>query len=289
MGRNGEHGLCELPDGGNQEILNVLRCQHHTGILLPDTLHGIADVLNGSLVGQEQVQLVDSSYAVANAYQPIAHIRQDVEQDSVLQALVGVHKSLYTEAKELVVHNVGVAVEVPTFRADAHGVDTETDLPEHLLGVQVLFGRVVFQILLLAQPIEFRHDRIVNRAEGGKVRAVRNAPLGIQLFQQDLHGVHLSIRKILVAAEKVLKEGNVLAQPGDLPEGFRTLPICVRFFRIHRPYFRLQWVDDVLSGHIVHITAAQIPGQILIFRFLGQNLVDAIHPFLWVAAAASKD
>ena len=59
----------------------------------------------------------------------------------------------------------------------------------------------------------------------------------------------------------------MLAQPGDLPEGFRTLPICVRFFRIHRPYFRLQWVDDVLSGHIVHITAAQIPGQILIFRF----------------------
>ena len=179
MGGNGEHGLCELPDGGNQEILNVLRRQHHTGILFPDTLHGIADILNGSLVGQEQVQLINGGYAVANAYQPIAHIRQDVEQDSVLQALVGVHKPFYAEAQELVVHDVGVAVEVPAFRADAHGVDTETDLPEHLLGVQMLFAGVVFQILLLAQPIEFRHDWVVNRAEGGKVRAVRNPPLGI--------------------------------------------------------------------------------------------------------------
>ena len=57
----------------------------------------------------------------------------------------------------------------------------------------------------------------------------------------------------------------MLAEPGDLSEGFRAF--LVNIIPIGRPGFRLQGVNDVLPGHVIHITAAQILCQILIFRF----------------------
>ena len=74
VGGDGEHGLRHLPDSGNEKILDILGCQNHGRVLLPDPLHAVADVLNGSPVGQEQVQLVNGCHGVADTDQGITHV-----------------------------------------------------------------------------------------------------------------------------------------------------------------------------------------------------------------------
>ena len=59
----------------------------------------------------------------------------------------------------------------------------------------------------------------------------------------------MGIREILVGAEEVLKEGNVLRQQSAFPKGFRRGLIFGVAAVI--PAFRLQHIDDVLTGHKV--------------------------------------
>ena len=147
MSGDGEQRLGKLPDGGNQEVLNVLGCQNHDGIPLTDALHGVADVLNGGQVRQEQVQLVNGCHGVADADEGIAHIGENIEQHGIAELLVGVHETLDTEAQELVIFDVGVAVEILAFGADTHGVQSQADFPEDILGVEVLFVVIVHAAL----------------------------------------------------------------------------------------------------------------------------------------------
>ena len=64
----------------------------------------------------------------------------------------------------------------------------------------------------------------------------------------------MGIREILVGAEEVLEEGNVLCQQGAFSECFR----CCRIVRVAAiiPAFRLQHIDDVLTRHKVGKAAA---------------------------------
>ena len=65
----------------------------------------------------------------------------------------------------------------------------------------------------------------------------------------------MAVREILVGAEKVLQKGDVLAEPGVLPEGGGGLGIVLA---VHVPELGLQGIDAVPAAHEVHETAAQI-------------------------------
>ena len=153
MGRNGEQRFRKFPDRGNQEVLNVLRSQNHNGIPLSDTLHSIADIFNGGQVGQEHIQFVDGGHRVTDADQSIAHVRENIEQHGIAKTLIGIHKATDTEADEHIIHDIGVTIEILTFRANAHGVDTQTHFPEHILCVQVLLPQVILPEFLFTQLI----------------------------------------------------------------------------------------------------------------------------------------
>jgi hypothetical protein len=59
MGGNAEHGLGKLPNAGNEEVIHILRGEDHGRIFLSYTLHGVANVLDGRHVRQEQIQFID--------------------------------------------------------------------------------------------------------------------------------------------------------------------------------------------------------------------------------------
>lgn len=90
MSRNGKQGLCDLLDVGQQEVLDVLRSKNHRAFLFTDTLHGVADILNGCSVTQEEIQFVNGSNRVADAEELVAHIRQNIEKHGVLEPVVRV-------------------------------------------------------------------------------------------------------------------------------------------------------------------------------------------------------
>ena len=96
-----------------------------------------------------------------------------------------------------------MAVEVFAFRADAHTVDSETDLLQRFFGVEVFSLLVVGHKFFLAEIVKILHDGKIRGLLYTVVRAVGDAESGIQFGEQDFDGVDLRIGKILVAAEEV--------------------------------------------------------------------------------------
>ena len=207
---NAEQRLCEFSDARNEEVLNVLRRQHHRGVLLADALHAVADILNSGHVGEEQIQLVHRCHGVALAEELIAHEGQNVEQHRILEAFVAVHESFDSEAEEVAVGDIGVTVEILALRADAHGVDAEAYLLQSFLGIEIFPLLIVGHIFFLAQMIEVLHRGIVGGAELIIVGEVGDAESRIQLCEEDFDGVELTVVEFLIATEKVLEECDVL-------------------------------------------------------------------------------
>lgn len=262
--RDGEQGLGEFTDRRNQKILNVLACHNNSGVLFADPLAGVADVLDGRHIGQEQVQLVDGRGGAALAQQLVGHVGQDVEEHGVLQPLVRVHEALDSEAEELIVRDVGVAVEVFALSSHAHGMDAQADLPELALGVKVFPLPVVGVVLLLAELIEVLHGGEVPGPLLIVVRAVGDPETGVQLHQKDFDCIDLGVIEILVGPEEILEERHMLTQARHPPEGLWGSHIGIRAVA---PGLGLQGVDDVLARHEVDVAAPQGRSQILILRF----------------------
>ena len=72
MGGDGEQGPGELPDAVHVKVLQVLGRQDQRGLLLPHPLQGVADVLDGSDVGQPDIQLVQGGHRIAHSEELIA-------------------------------------------------------------------------------------------------------------------------------------------------------------------------------------------------------------------------
>lgn len=273
MRGDAEQGFCELSDRRNQKILDILRCQNDRGVLLSDALHSVSDIFDCRHVGEEQIQLVDARRRFALSEKLIAHERQDVEQHGVLEPLVGVHQALHAEDEEMAVRNVGVSVEIRGLSADTHGMDSEAHVLQGVLRVEVFPLLVVAVEFFLAQLVEVLHDREVRGLLRAVVGGVGDAEAGVQLREQNLNSVDLRIGEVLVAAEEVLKKGNVLGQPRDLLEGFRRSGVDI--LDAVRPCFRLQGVDRILAAHEVDIASAQGIAEFLIFR-LGVQADDCL-------------
>ena len=171
-------------------------------------------------------------------------------------------KPLHAEDEEVAVRDVGVSVEILGLGTDAHGMDSEAHVLQGVLCIEVLPLLVVAVEFFLAQLVEVLHDREVRGLLRAVVCGVGNAEAGIQLGEQNLNGVDLRIGEILIAAEKVLEESDVLGQPRHLLERFRRGGVDI--FDAVRPRFRLQGVDRVLAAHEVDIAAAQSITEFLI-------------------------
>ena len=124
--------------------------------------------------------------------------------------------------------------------------------------------------------IQFLHDWEVRGLLCAVVGGVGNAKACVQLGEQNLDGVDLRVREILVAAEEVLEEGDVLGQPRDLLERLRRGGVDI--LDAVRPCFRLERVDCVLSAHEVDIAAAQGVAEFLILG-LGVQADDCLAGF----------
>lgn len=262
MRGDAEQGLCELSDRGNQKILDVLACQNDRGVLLADTLHSVSDIFDCRHVGEEQIQFVNACRCLALSEKLIRHEGQDIEQHGILEPLVSVHQALHTEDEEMAVGDVGVSVEILGLRADAHGMDSEAYVLQSVLRVEVFPLLVVAVEFFLAQLIEVLHDWEVRGLLRAVVGGVGDAEAGIQLGEQNLNGVDLRIGEVLVAAEEVLEEGDMLGEPRNLLKRFRRGRVNV--LNAVRPCFRLQGVDRVLAAHEVDIAAAQSITEFLI-------------------------
>ena len=114
-----------------------------------------------------------------------------------------------------------MSIEKLRVRALAHGVQPQQHLTQDLLGVELVSGHVIAFVLRLDQVIEVGEGWIALRPHPAEVGTVCDAPFPIQLGEHDLNGVDMGIREILVGAEEVLEEGNVLRQQGAFSEGFR--------------------------------------------------------------------
>ena len=95
--------LCKLPARRDQEVLYILRGQNQRGIHFTDTLHRIADILNGRRTVQEQIQFVQHRNAVTHTQQLVVHIREDIELNSTPQLFIQIHNPLNTEDQKLIV------------------------------------------------------------------------------------------------------------------------------------------------------------------------------------------
>ena len=98
-------------------------------------------------------------------------------------------------------------------------------------------------VAFLNSVIEVREDWVIGRLHSGKVRAVGDVPLLIELFYHQLQRVDVGRVEALVDAEHIPQEGDVLGEQRP-PESVRR----VRVFRPAAivPAARLQQVDAVL-------------------------------------------
>ena len=136
MGGDGEQGPRQLRDPRLGEVLDILRRQQHRRIFLPHPLHEVSDVLDGGEVGEEQIELVDGGHGAALGEQLVAEKGQDAEQQGIFHAAAGLEQTLHPKHQEAVGGDVGVAVEKPALRADAHGPQTQQNLLEQFFRVQ---------------------------------------------------------------------------------------------------------------------------------------------------------
>ena len=236
------------------KVLQILRSQQHGGFLFANTLEAVSDVLNGCGVGEPDVQLIKCRHRIALSQQLVRQERQNIEQHGVANIFCRAQQSFHTENEETAGCDVGVSIEKLRVRALAHGVQPQQHLAQDLFGVELVGGHVIAFVLRLDQVIEVREDGIVLRPHPAEIGSLCDAPFSIQLREHDLNGVDMGIRKILVSAEEVLEEGNVLRQQGAFSEGFRGGRI-VRVAAVI-PAFRFQHIDDVFTGHKVGKAAA---------------------------------
>ena len=110
--RNTEQRLGELLDLRQQEVLDILTCQNKRGLLFTNTFHAVADIFDRRHICEEQIQLVYCGNCISSAQKLIAHVAENVKQQSILKPFVCVHKTFHSETDKLAVIDVGVTVEI---------------------------------------------------------------------------------------------------------------------------------------------------------------------------------
>ena len=144
----------------------------------------------------------------------------------------------------------------------AYRVQPQQDLLQKFRRVERMPTVIKGLILLLNEFIEVGRNWVIHWGQAVKVGAVTDAPFGVQLTEHDLDGIDVLVGKVLVGAKEVPQEGDVLAQPCGLAEGFRGVLIVAAAPVI--PAFRLQKIDVELAAHHIHEAAAHGFTEILL-------------------------
>ena len=95
----------------------------------------------------------------------MVHIRKYVEEHSILELLIGFHKSFYAEYEEAVIGDIGVSVEEFAFSSYAHGVKSEAQLAQKLLGKERVRAFLILLVFALNDLIKVFHGGIVRRLQ----------------------------------------------------------------------------------------------------------------------------
>ena len=192
----------------------------------------------------------------------MGHVGQDVELNGTPELLVQIHDALDAEDQEAAVLDIGVAVEEAALGAHAHRVQPQADPLEDLLSVQGLSRGIVIAVFLHAKLEQILHNGVIRGLQPGEIRCFRQAEFLVQPGHHDLDGIHFHIGKVLIAAEPVLEECQMLADAAASAEGFRRIRILHRFAG---PGFGFQEIDHVPAIQKIQITAAVALGQGLHF------------------------
>ena len=193
----------------------------------------------------------------------MVHIRENVEQHRILELHIGFHESFDPEHDEAVVIYVGMPVEKFAFRADTHGVQPETKLAEQVFREQRFRSFLIPLVLALHHGVQIRHYGIVIGFQLVVVGIVCDAEFGIEAGEQNFKRVNLRIVKIFIASEKVLEIGDVLRESGGFAECLGR--VRIGFAPVVRPFFWLEWVYDIFTGHKIYIATAEVVAEILVF------------------------
>ena len=159
-----------------------------------------------------------------------------------------------------------MSVEEASVRTLAHGVEPQKQIPEHLCReeLQTLFMAIA-AVGILNNIVEVRQNGVVGGAHPGEVRGVADAPLPVETLHHQLQYVNMGGVKVLVDAEDVTKERDVLCQQ-RAAKGRRGVRV-IRFAAIV-PVPGLQQVDLDLAAEQIQKAAVQIGAQLfhLLFR-----------------------
>ena len=84
-----------------------------------------------------------------------------------------------------------MSVEIFAFRADAHTVDSEADLLERFLCIEIFSLLIVGHKFFFAELVKILHNRKVRRLLYAVICGIGNTESRIQLGEQDFDGVDL--------------------------------------------------------------------------------------------------
>ena len=161
-------------------------------------------------------------------------------------------------------------VEKAGVGALAHGVQSQQQIPQHLLRVEGV-RCVVGLVGVMNDFVQVGENGVILRTHPCKIGAVRDPPFLIELFYHQLQCVDAGRVKALVDAEDIPQEGDVLCQQ-------RSVKRCrrVRIVRLAAivPAAGFQEVDAVLPTEVVEKTAAQ-PSALILHLMLGVQRDDA--------------
>ena len=283
MGRDAEQGLGHLPDALLVEVLQVLAGQKHGGLLFAHPLETVADVLDGSGIGQPDIQLVQGGHGISLGEELVGHIGQHIEEHGIADISRRTEHPLHTEDQEAAGGNVRVSVEELGIGALAHGVQPQQHLLQKFLCVERVTAGIVRVKLLLHQVVEVGEDGVVLRAHLRKVGVLGDAELLVQLGEHDFDGVDVGIAEILVGSEEVFQEGDVLSQHGIAQKGFGYASTvvaggkvcCPDHVRVRIassgtlvvPALGFQDIDEVVSGHEVGKATTHRLAHLLLLMF----------------------
>ena len=138
MGRNGEQRLGILLNLREKEVVDVLTGNDKAGSAFTVSFHDVSNILDGSEIPEEQIEFINCCHSIPLIQQLTGHIGEDIEQHSAAKPFISIQEALDSKAEEIIIGNIGMAVKVFTFAADAHGVKSQAYILKRFFRIKML-------------------------------------------------------------------------------------------------------------------------------------------------------
>ena len=144
-------------------------------------------------------------------------------------------------------------------------MEAKEDFLQKLGSIELTAASIKIFVFGFNQSVKIGQDGVIRRLQPVKIGVIGDAPFFIELLEHDFDHIDLPVGEILVCPEKILKKADVLAELAGFQESFRhkltiiavicvsvPLHFCAQIecrLSLLIPAFRLQNIDDMLSGH----------------------------------------